>query len=141
MAKELTTRMRRRPLLAPLLIPMLGLLAAGAGIYWIGTWARTTVVVLVRHAEPAASNNGDPDLSAAGEARGYALERGVLAKHDADAIDQDLAVATVQVVDARQPRKLVVAQKPRIAVDLGRQDQTAVERLQDQIVLPVVQAR
>src|SRR5512143_369380 len=69
MAKELTTRMRRRPLLAPLLIPMLGLLAAGAGIYWIGTWARTTVVVLVRHAEAATSNNGDPDLSTAGEAR------------------------------------------------------------------------
>jgi broad specificity phosphatase PhoE len=69
MAKELTTRMRRRPLLAPLLIPMLGLLAAGAGIYWIGTWARTTVVVLVRHAEAATSNNGDPDLSAAGDAR------------------------------------------------------------------------
>jgi len=69
MAKELTTRMRRRPLLAPLLIPMLGLLAAGAGIYWIGTWARTTVVVLVRHAEAATSTNGDPDLSPAGERR------------------------------------------------------------------------
>jgi broad specificity phosphatase PhoE len=69
MAKELTTRMRRRPLLAPLLIPMLGLLAAGAGIYWIGTWARTTVVVLVRHAEASTSTNGDPDLSPAGEKR------------------------------------------------------------------------
>jgi probable phosphoglycerate mutase len=69
MSKELTTRMRRRPLLAPLLIPMLGLLAAGAAIYWIGTWARTTVVVLVRHAEAETSNNGDPDLSSAGEAR------------------------------------------------------------------------
>lgn len=69
MAKQLTTRMRRRPLLAPLLIPMLGLLAAGAGIYWIGTWARTTVVVLVRHAEASTSTNGDPDLSPAGEKR------------------------------------------------------------------------
>jgi len=69
MAKELTTRMRRRPLLAPLLIPMLGVLAAGAGIYWIGTWARTTVVVLVRHAEALTSTNGDPDLSPAGEKR------------------------------------------------------------------------
>lgn len=69
MAKELTTRMRRRPLLAPLLIPMLGLLAAGAGIYWIGTWARTTVVVLVRHAEATTSVDGDPDLSPAGEKR------------------------------------------------------------------------
>jgi broad specificity phosphatase PhoE len=68
MAKELS-RLRRRPLLAPLLIPMLGLLAAGAGIYWIGTWARTTVVVLVRHAEAGTSATGDPDLSPAGEAR------------------------------------------------------------------------
>ena len=68
MAKELS-RLRRRPLLAPLLIPMLGLLAAGAGIYWIGTWARTTVVVLVRHAESGTSATGDPDLSPAGEAR------------------------------------------------------------------------
>jgi broad specificity phosphatase PhoE len=73
MAKELTTRMRRRPLLAPLLIPMLGVLAAGAGIYWIGTWARTTVVILVRHAEAATSTNGDPDLSAAGEKRSSML--------------------------------------------------------------------
>jgi len=63
------TRLRRRPLLAPLLIPMLGLLAAGAGVYWIGTWARTTVVVLVRHAEAGTSATGDPDLSPAGERR------------------------------------------------------------------------
>lgn len=68
MAKELS-RLRRRPLLAPLLIPMLGLLAAGAGIYWIGTWARTTVVVLVRHAEAGTNANGDPDVSPAGEER------------------------------------------------------------------------
>jgi broad specificity phosphatase PhoE len=68
MSRE-STRLRRRPLLAPLLIPMLGLLAAGAGIYWIGSWARTTVVVLVRHAEAGSSTTGDPDLSPAGEKR------------------------------------------------------------------------
>jgi len=51
------------------MFPLLVLLAAGAGVYWLGTWARTTVVVLVRHAEAGTSNNGDPDLSAAGEAR------------------------------------------------------------------------
>jgi 2,3-bisphosphoglycerate-dependent phosphoglycerate mutase len=68
MSNELI-RLRRRPLLAPLLIPMLGLLAAGAGIYWIGTWARTTVVILVRHAEAGTSATGDPDLSPAGEKR------------------------------------------------------------------------
>ena len=68
MAAQLT-RLRRRPLLAPLLIPMLGILAAGAGVYWIGTWARTTVVVLVRHAEVGNSATDDPDLSPAGENR------------------------------------------------------------------------
>ena len=50
MVDPLTT-LRRRPFLAPLLFPLLALLAAGAGVYWLGTWARTTVVVLVRHAE------------------------------------------------------------------------------------------
>ena len=63
------TKLRRRPFLAPLMFPLLALLAAGAGIYWLGTWARTTVVVLVRHAEAGDGNTGDPDLSAAGEAR------------------------------------------------------------------------
>ena len=32
---------------APLLFPLLVLLAAGAGIYWLGSWARATVVVFV----------------------------------------------------------------------------------------------
>lgn len=67
------TRLRRRPLLAPLLIPLLAVLAAGAGVFWIGTWARTTVVILVRHAEAAASMSGDPDLSPDGEKRAGSL--------------------------------------------------------------------
>jgi phosphohistidine phosphatase SixA len=66
-------RMRRRPLLAPLLLPLLVLLAAGAGIFWLGSWARTTVVVLVRHAESLTTAGGDPDLSTAGGERAAAL--------------------------------------------------------------------
>ena len=67
-------RMRRRPLLlAPLLLPLLVLLAAGGGIYWLGSWARTTVIVLVRHAESQPATGGDPDLTAAGEKRAGAL--------------------------------------------------------------------
>ena len=66
---EPLSRLRRRPLLAPLWLPLVVLLAAGAGIYWLGTWARTTVVILVRHAEPVGAGAADPDLSAAGEQR------------------------------------------------------------------------
>jgi phosphohistidine phosphatase SixA len=62
-------KLRRRPFMAPLLIPLLGILMAAAGVYWLGTWARTTVVVLVRHAEAGESTSGDPDLSPAGEKR------------------------------------------------------------------------
>ena len=63
------TRLRRRPFMAPLVLPLLALLMAAAGFYWLGTWAKTTVVVLVRHAEGGESASGDPDLSAAGERR------------------------------------------------------------------------
>jgi broad specificity phosphatase PhoE len=70
---EPLSRLRRRPLLAPLWLPLVILLAAGMGIYWLGTWARTTVVVLVRHAESAGTSAVDPDLSPVGEQRAAKL--------------------------------------------------------------------
>ena len=69
MADAQQTRPRRRPHLAPIMVPLLVALAAGGGIWWLGAWARTTVVILVRHAEPQSATSGDPDLSKAGEAR------------------------------------------------------------------------
>jgi phosphohistidine phosphatase SixA len=69
MADAPQTGTRRRPHLAPILVPLLIALAAGGGIWWLGTWARTTVVILVRHAETQSATSGDPDLSKAGEAR------------------------------------------------------------------------
>jgi len=70
---EPLNRWRRRPLLAPLLVPLLAVIAAGAGIFWMGTWARTTVVVLVRHAEAARVTSGDPELSPEGAERAAVL--------------------------------------------------------------------
>jgi phosphohistidine phosphatase SixA len=67
------TRLRRQPMLVPLLLPLLAVIAAGAGVFWLGTWARTTVVILVRHAEAATTTTGDPELSLAGERRAARL--------------------------------------------------------------------
>lgn len=67
------TRLRRQPMLIPLLLPLLAVIAAGAGVFWLGTWARTTVVILVRHGEATTSTSGDPDLSLAGERRAARL--------------------------------------------------------------------
>jgi len=63
------TRLRRRPFMAPLLLPLLAVLMAVGGFLWLGSWAKTTVVVLVRHAEASVAASGDPELSPAGEKR------------------------------------------------------------------------
>ena len=65
--------LRRKPLLAPLLLPLLALLAAGLAVLALSLWTRTTVVILVRHAEAATSQTSDPDLSPAGESRARQL--------------------------------------------------------------------
>jgi broad specificity phosphatase PhoE len=67
------TRLRRQPMLIPLLLPLLAVIAAGIGVFWLGTWARTTVVILVRHGEAATTTAGDPELSLAGERRAARL--------------------------------------------------------------------
>lgn len=66
-------RLRRRPLLTPLLVPLLALIAAGVAVFALSLWTRTTVVILVRHAEAASSQTGDPDLSPAGDSRARRL--------------------------------------------------------------------
>jgi broad specificity phosphatase PhoE len=63
----------RRPNPIPLLVPLLALLVAGLAVVWLSSWARTSVVILVRHAEAATATSGDPDLSPAGERRAALL--------------------------------------------------------------------
>lgn len=70
---EPAVRTHRKPHHAPILLPLLALLAAAAGVFWLGTSARTTVVIVLKHAEAATEPRGDPDLSPAGEARAAGL--------------------------------------------------------------------
>ena len=67
------TGLRRRLQIAPLLVPLLLLLAMGAGMLAVAWWARTAVVILVPNAEAGASDTGNPDLSPAGESRARRL--------------------------------------------------------------------
>ncbi len=64
---------QRRASLVPLLVPLFAVIIAGLGVVLLSAWTRTTVVVVVRHAEAAASTTGDPDLSPAGERRAALL--------------------------------------------------------------------
>jgi len=89
-------RMRRRPLLAPLLLPLLALLAAGVALFALSLWTRTTVVILVRHAEAASSQTGDPDLSPVGELRARRL---------GPFLDDALPVGTVDHLYAADTRR------------------------------------
>jgi broad specificity phosphatase PhoE len=66
-------RLRSRISMVPLLVPLIAVIVVGAGAVWLSLSVSTTLVVLVRHAEPAVSNTGDPDLNPAGERRAALL--------------------------------------------------------------------
>lgn len=67
------TRLRSRASLIPLLLPLITVILVAAGAVVLSHWVRTTVVVMVRHAESGPSSTGDPDLSPIGERRAALL--------------------------------------------------------------------
>jgi phosphohistidine phosphatase SixA len=103
MADAPQTPTRRRPHLAPIMVPLLIALAAGAGIWWLGTWARTTVVLLVRHAETQSADSGDPDLSKAGEARVRGLGEFIAGVLAGDKVDYLYAADTRRAQQTAAP--------------------------------------
>lgn len=66
-------RLRRRPFLMPLWLPVLGAFVALGFAVWLVLSASTTLVMVVRHAEAVAGSGEDPLLSAEGEARAQRL--------------------------------------------------------------------
>jgi len=47
----------------------------------------------------------------------------------------------VEIEEAGQPGILVVSKEPGVAVNRGREEKAPVERLENEIILPIVQAR
>lgn len=111
---EPLTELRQRPFLVPLLLPLLALLLVAAGAVWLSTGARTTVVILVRHAEAAASTSGDPELSPRGEQRA-----GQLGAFLADALG-GLPVNHIYAADTRRAQQTAasVANQFKLPINL-----------------------
>lgn len=79
--------MRRRPFLAPIWIFALSGVLALAIAAWVVVEASTTIVVVTRHAEKAADDPKDPNLSAEGIARAERLAAALGGVRDPHAID------------------------------------------------------
>lgn len=65
--------LRRRTFFTPLLMPILGSIAALAFVAWVYSSISTTTVVLVRHAEKVIQAGDDPGLTPEGVLRAKAL--------------------------------------------------------------------
>lgn len=68
-------KLRRRPFLFPLVLPVLVFLALAIAAAWVFDARATTVVVVVRHAETEIGTDPDPNLSVDGRERAAKLAR------------------------------------------------------------------
>lgn len=68
-------KLRRKPLLLPLIMPIVLLAVVGLFVVWVLDARTSTVVVVVRHAETDMSADADPSLNAAGRERAARLAR------------------------------------------------------------------
>lgn len=112
---------RRRPFLAPILLPALFLLVL-AVLIWAGyRSATTTTVVLVRHAEKELGSIEDPPLSSEGEQRAVRLARML-----GDGTGPG-AIAAILVSDTRRARQTAapLAERLRIAPTVVPAEQVA----------------
>ena len=73
-------------------------------------------------------------------AAGYSLLAVAFLGQD-HSVDEDVPVFSDQVEDPGELREFVVAQEPRIAVELRRKEEVPVESLENQVILPVIEAR
>ncbi len=67
--------LRRKPIFAPLLLPIVLFTIVAAGAAWFFDSQATTTIILVRHAEPAGAIGADGPLSMMGQRRAELLAR------------------------------------------------------------------
>jgi len=131
--------LRRRPMFAPLLLPIAGFMVVALGVAWFFDSQATTTMILVRHAEPAGALHDDPGLSALGRQRAALLARTL---GDVDVIRGLDAIYTVPLAVARETAQ-PLAERLELPVnegdesDLGQFMDELVDRYKGKIVLVV----
>jgi hypothetical protein len=108
--------LRRKPIFAPLLLPVTVFMLAALGVAWFFDSQATTTIIIVRHAEPEGRLQDDPPLSELGRRRAELLARTLA---DVDVIRGLDAIYAVPLRAASQTAAPLAAmlQQPVIAAD------------------------
>lgn len=131
--------LRRKPIFAPLLLPIVLFTLVAAGVAWFFDSQATTTIILVRHAEPAGAMAADGPLSMLGQRRAELLARTLA---DVDVIRGLDAIYAIPLTAAEQTAlplatRLELPVKPADDSDLGQLMDRVVDDHKGKIVLVV----
>ncbi|MCC5870648.1 MAG: histidine phosphatase family protein [Gammaproteobacteria bacterium] len=131
--------LRRKPIFAPLLLPIILFTMVAAGVAWFFDSQATTTIILVRHAEPAGTLSADAPLSMLGQRRAELLARTLV---DVDVIRGLDAIYAIPLTVAEQTAlplatMLELPVNPADDSDLGRLMDRVVDDHKGKIVLVV----
>lgn len=131
--------LRRKPIFAPLLLPIVLFTLVAAGVAWFFDSQATTTIILVRHAEPAGTMAADGPLSMLGQRRAELLARTL---GDVDVIRGLDAIYAIPLTAAEQTAlplatMMELAVNPADDSDLGRLMDRVVDDHKGKIVLVV----
>lgn len=120
--------LRRKPIFAPLLLPVSLFMALALIVAWFYDSQATTTILIVRHAEPAGPLVADPPLSPVGERRAVSLADSL---YDVDVIRGLDAIYAVPLQAAEQTAQPLAM---RLDMPVNRADDSDLGKLMDGIV-------
>lgn len=120
--------LRRKPIFAPLLLPVTVFMAVALGVAWFFDSQSTTTIIIVRHAEPEGAMRDDPPLSELGRRRADLLARTL---YDVDVIRGLDAIYAVPLQAAAQTAAPLAAM---LEMPVRPGDDSDLTRLMDGIV-------